>query len=34
MIHFILASHGTLAKGMYESVKLIAGEIENIHIRC
>ena len=32
MIHFILASHGTLAKGMYESVKLIAGEIENIHI--
>lgn len=32
MTHVILASHGMFAKGIYESVKLIMGEIENVHI--
>ncbi|MDQ0362335.1 PTS sugar transporter subunit IIA [Breznakia pachnodae] len=32
MKHYIIASHGTFAKGIYESIKIIVGEQPNIHI--
>ena len=34
MRHYILASHGRFALGIYESVKIIMGEQENVHILC
>ncbi|TDW16388.1 fructoselysine and glucoselysine-specific PTS system IIA component [Breznakia blatticola] len=32
MRHYIIASHGTFAKGIYESIKIIIGEQENVTI--
>ncbi len=32
MRHFILSSHGTFSQGIYNSVKIIMGEQENVHI--
>lgn len=32
MRHFIIATHGTFAEGIYESIKIIIGSQENIHI--
>lgn len=32
MRHFIIATHGTFAEGIYESIKIIIGPQENIHI--
>ncbi|MDF9824897.1 fructoselysine and glucoselysine-specific PTS system IIA component [Breznakia sp. PF5-3] len=32
MKHYIIASHGTFAKGIYESIKIIVGEQENVHL--
>lgn len=29
---FILASHGSFAKGIYESIEIIVGKQENVHI--
>lgn len=34
MIKFLLASHGSLADGMYSSVKIIMGEQSNISTLC
>lgn len=34
MRHYILASHGTFAQGIYESVKIILGAQEHVHIIC
>ena len=34
MKHFILASHGHFAQGIYESVKIILGEQPNVHVIC
>lgn len=34
MRSYVLASHGLLAKGMLETLKLIIGEIKNIHTLC
>lgn len=34
MRHYILASHGHFAQGIYESVKIILGNQANIHIIC
>lgn len=34
MRHYILASHGHFAQGIYESVKIILGEQNNVHIIC
>lgn len=34
MRHYILASHGRFAQGIYESVKIIIGEQDNVHIIC
>lgn len=31
---FVLASHGGMARGIYESVKLIMGEQENVKVIC
>lgn len=32
MRHFILSSHGTFSQGIYNSVKIIMGEQDNVHI--
>lgn len=32
MRHYIIASHGRFALGIYESVKIILGEQENVHL--
>lgn len=32
MRHYILASHGTFSQGLYEAIKIIMGEQENVHI--
>ena len=32
MRHFILASHGTFSRGIYNSVQIILGEQPNTHI--
>ena len=34
MKHYILASHGRFAKGIYESVEIILGPQPNVHIVC
>ncbi len=34
MRHYIIASHGHFADGIYESVKIIIGEQQNVHIIC
>lgn len=34
MRHTILASHGHFSQGIYESVKIILGEQQNVHIIC
>lgn len=30
--HYIIATHGTFATGIYESIKIIIGEQENVHL--
>lgn len=32
MRHIILASHGTFSRGIYNSVQIILGEQENVHV--
>ncbi|WP_413527602.1 PTS sugar transporter subunit IIA [Marinilactibacillus psychrotolerans] len=32
MKHYIIATHGNFAKGIYESIKIVVGEQENVHI--
>lgn len=34
MRHYILASHGHFAQGIYESVQIILGKQDNVHIIC
>lgn len=34
MRHYILASHGHFAQGIYESVQIILGNQDNVHIIC
>lgn len=31
MRHYVLASHGSFSKGIYESIKIIVGEQNNVH---
>lgn len=32
--HYVLASHGLFAKGIYDSIRIILGEREHVHIIC
>jgi fructoselysine and glucoselysine-specific PTS system IIA component len=32
MRHYVIASHGKFAEGIYQSIKIIAGEQQNVHI--
>lgn len=34
MRHYVLASHGRFAQGIYESIQIIIGKQENVHICC